>query len=44
LYMGNEYKVGQRGEGNEEGAASGLRLSTGLAVALSICSAFFVSM
>jgi hypothetical protein len=44
LYMGNDYKVGQKGEGKDEGAASGLRVSVAMVIALSICSAFFVSM
>jgi hypothetical protein len=43
LYMGKDYKVGQKGEGQDEGAAPGLRVSFAM-IALSICSAFFVSM
>jgi hypothetical protein len=43
LYMGNGYKIGQKGEGQDEGAAAGLRVSFAM-IALSICSAFLFSM
>ncbi|CAO2652634.1 Nn.00g009170.m01.CDS01 [Neocucurbitaria sp. VM-36] len=42
LYMGNGFEQGQKGQG--EDAASGLRVSVGLMVALCICSAFFTSL
>ncbi|KAF1947395.1 hypothetical protein EJ02DRAFT_88949 [Clathrospora elynae] len=40
LYMGNGFKVGQKGEGVED-AASGLRVSVGLMAALCVWSAVF---
>jgi len=41
LYLGNGFEEGQKGEGAEEDAASGLRVSAGLMVALSLCAAAF---
>ncbi|KAH7406754.1 glycosyl hydrolase catalytic core-domain-containing protein [Phaeosphaeria sp. MPI-PUGE-AT-0046c] len=43
LYMGNGYKVGQKGEGQED-AAAGLRVSFSMMVALAMCAALFGSM
>lgn len=40
LYMGDGFREGQKGEG-EEDAASGLRVSIGMMTALSVCAAIF---
>jgi hypothetical protein len=42
LYMGNGYKVGQKGEG--ESGAQGLRVSVGLMVVVCACVSFFTAM
>jgi hypothetical protein len=43
LYMGSGYKEGQKGEGQED-AASGVRRSMGLMVALCVCAMVFGAM